>query len=329
MNLRDVLHAISTTYHSIAIRDIAATKSRPKEPGNYVGHQLASLIRNEAAEVLYDCVALGQSNFTTTKGSPGQDDWAYVPWLAVYDPLASAGAMHGYYVVYLFDAPRKAVHLSLNQGTYSVQQEFKFRATEVLLDRAALMRRKISDVSTGFDTTRITFGHNSSLATNYAAGHIVGRTYEGENLPGLGEIEADLQHLMKVYRTLIFRGGLDFEDQKPDPAGSKKTLTEVRAYRLHKRIERNPKASKEAKKVHGYVCKCCEFDFAEEYGDRGKHYIEAHHIKPLSSLIEGAPVEYDIKNDFTVLCSNCHRMVHRHNDLIDVVTLKKKMKRRV
>lgn len=44
---------------------------------------------------------------------------------------------------------------------------------------------------------------------------------------------------------------------------------------------------------------------------QGEFYIEAHHIRPLADN-DGASVQTDSKNDFAFLCSNCHRMVHRH-----------------
>jgi hypothetical protein len=46
----------------------------------------------------------------------------------------------------------------------------------------------------------------------------------------------------------------------------------------------------------------------------GEGFIEAHHLKPISSLEEGVAVAYDIAADFAVLCSNRHRMIHRCSD---------------
>jgi len=48
------------------------------------------------------------------------------------------------------------------------------------------------------------------------------------------------------------------------------------------------------------------------YGRRGVDYIEVHHTKPVSTLKTAAKV--DPNSDMTVLCSNCHRMVHRSKD---------------
>ncbi|MFF2322372.1 MrcB family domain-containing protein [Agrobacterium sp. NPDC058088] len=324
--LRDNLKTIATTYYSTARRRPRTNDAKSLPAGNYAKHPLAALIRGEAVDSILNVIGR-QDSTITAKGSPGQDDWAHVPWLAIYDPLASSGATNGYYVVYLFDAEAQRVHLSLNQGTYSVEREFNSRATQILAERAALMQEKISDALGPFTTQPITFQYQSTLTKNYAAGHIAGRTYDGHALPDEAELQGDLGDLMRLYRTLIFRGGLDFEDQIDDLKEGAKSITETRSYKFHKRIERNPKASSEAKSFHGYVCKCCGFDFQAKYGERGKDYIEAHHLRPLSSLEEGVPVEYDIENDFTVLCSNCHRMVHRNKELITIEELKKSMKK--
>lgn len=64
-------------------------------------------------------------------------------------------------------------------------------------------------------------------------------------------------------------------------------------------------------------------DFGRKYGEIGAGYIEAHHMRPISSLKEGETVEYDIQKDFSVLCSNCHRMIHRMEEPSDLVGLRK------
>ncbi len=80
------------------------------------------------------------------------------------------------------------------------------------------------------------------------------------------------------------------------------------------RYERNPKLRSEAKKIHGYSCKACGFNFEEKYGELGNEYIEVHHKKPLSYVNEEVLV--NPKTDLVVLCSNCHKMIHRKRNLI-------------
>ena len=78
-------------------------------------------------------------------------------------------------------------------------------------------------------------------------------------------------------------------------------------------FERNPALRAAAIAFHGTTCKACGFSFKLAYGEHGKDYIEVHHIIPVSSLIE--PSSISPKTDMTVLCSNCHRMVHRKREV--------------
>ena len=57
--------------------------------------------------------------------------------------------------------------------------------------------------------------------------------------------------------------------------------------------------------------------------DVGDGYIEAHHLKPISEIEEGATVTYQVATDFAVLCSNCHRMIHKSDDPSNVSELRK------
>ena len=56
------------------------------------------------------------------------------------------------------------------------------------------------------------------------------------------------------------------------------------------------------------ACEVCGFDFAGVYGARGSNFCEVHHLKPL------ADVRLEVEtylHDLAIVCSNCHRMLHR------------------
>jgi hypothetical protein len=80
------------------------------------------------------------------------------------------------------------------------------------------------------------------------------------------------------------------------------------------RYERNPINRARAIEIHGTICKACEFDFEKVYGERGKGFIEVHHIKPLFSTDK--EIVIDPETDLVPVCSNCHRMIHRKKDTI-------------
>lgn len=55
------------------------------------------------------------------------------------------------------------------------------------------------------------------------------------------------------------------------------------------------------------ICEVCGFDFFERYGERGRGFIECHHIEPLSQYEISKKTDF---SDLALLCANCHRMIH-------------------
>jgi 5-methylcytosine-specific restriction protein A len=97
-------------------------------------------------------------------------------------------------------------------------------------------------------------------------------------------------------------------------------------YRFHKYRERNSKiVSKKKKSVlkskGKLFCEVCEFDFHKTYGSIGYGFIECHHIKPIS---ENTASETKFE-DLALVCSNCHRMLHRKISVLSIIQLKKIM----
>ncbi|WP_010304616.1 EVE domain-containing protein [Kurthia senegalensis] len=83
------------------------------------------------------------------------------------------------------------------------------------------------------------------------------------------------------------------------------------------RYERNAANRKRAIEIHGTTCQACGFDFEKVYGERGRNFIEVHHIKPLHITKETL---VHPETDLIPLCANCHRMIHR--DPQHVLTVK-------
>jgi predicted HNH restriction endonuclease len=83
--------------------------------------------------------------------------------------------------------------------------------------------------------------------------------------------------------------------------------------RKHLSRERNSEVIKRAKdnfkKKNGKLyCEVCKFDFEERYGVIGKEFIEGHHIIPVSEMQEGHQTK---PSDIIMVCSNCHKIIHR------------------
>lgn len=84
--------------------------------------------------------------------------------------------------------------------------------------------------------------------------------------------------------------------------------------------ERDPQLRLDAIKIHGLICKCCEMDFEKAYGPLGKDFIHVHHLKPISERGEDL---VNPETDLTVLCPNCHSMIHRkRNNTLTIEELK-------
>jgi hypothetical protein len=56
------------------------------------------------------------------------------------------------------------------------------------------------------------------------------------------------------------------------------------------------------------VCEACSFSFEERYGEYAKDVIDVHHTRPLGTLLPNTMTKL---SDLMLLCSNCHRVVHR------------------
>ena len=89
--------------------------------------------------------------------------------------------------------------------------------------------------------------------------------------------------------------------------------------------ERNPELRTAAIRIHGTICMACGFNFEGKYGVHGKNFIEVHHLKPISRNFEKSNV--DPNKDLVVVCSNCHRMIHRNKiNILSLEDLKKIIK---
>jgi 5-methylcytosine-specific restriction protein A len=97
-------------------------------------------------------------------------------------------------------------------------------------------------------------------------------------------------------------------------------------YKLHKVRERDRKIieakKKKVLKEKGELkCEACDFNFEKTYGDLGKGYIECNHLIPLSNFQVSKETKLD---DLALLCSNCHRMIHKDLSISTIKEFKAK-----
>jgi len=115
---------------------------------------------------------------------------------------------------------------------------------------------------------------------------------------------------------------LKADELAPERPPTRETFPEGRLKeKLHLARERNAdlvrKAKERAIAQHGALtCTCCNFDFAKRYGVLGAGFIEAHHTVPVSELHPDG--EETRLEDIALVCSNCHRMLHRRRPWLEL-----------
>lgn len=309
--LRDLLFDIGQNYLTETTKELTA-------------NAFAERVRKHGQQTLFE--AVGDNNLKY-KTSVGQGNWAAVPWLGIFNPESTTSATHGIYVVYLFDADFKSAYLCLGQGVTKVKEEFGKGQIEELKRRAELIRARVPEHKRHFVSGGVNLGGSTNLAKEYDSAVAFYKEYNLEKLPENGYLESDLKLAVQLYELLIARGGTDnlesVELSNDSNDKNHATIIEKRQYIRHMKIERNAKAAKLAKKVHGYTCQGCGVNFQNIYGNIGKEYIEAHHLRPLHTLAEGESIAMDIVEDFAVLCANCHKIVHRAQPILTIQELRK------
>lgn len=281
----------------------------------FKNHEFATYLRKDVPVLLASYLNL--SDIYSVKASPGNGAWANIPWIAIFNKLVTETVRFGFFIVYLFPADFSGVYLSLIQGTASQKEIYGLgNSKKVLRNQAKLLRSMI------LNQTHMNFLEKIDLKLEvipktttarrlgqaYEAGNILAIYYSKNNFPSSQKLLDDLFNLIEIYEKLINTQPLEADLIE---INSEEVLFEDLAkFNTHKRIERSLALSKRVKQIQGYTCKACDFNFEYHYGEIGKEYIEAHHNVPISKL-EKAKIKLDPLKDFTVLCSNCHRMIHR------------------
>jgi predicted HNH restriction endonuclease len=119
--------------------------------------------------------------------------------------------------------------------------------------------------------------------------------------------------LARALERLGWVKGARAPDEPSDPAAYLEG-EERRLFIRHRQRDarlRKAKLSDVLKKTARLRCEVprCGFDFTRKYGDLGYGFAEVHHLVPLHKLRR--PKKNRLQ-DVAVICSNCHRMIHRY-----------------
>jgi 5-methylcytosine-specific restriction enzyme A len=281
-----------------------------KESNSFAGNTLAEFLRSEFPKIINNL--LGTSDRYLVKGSAGKGVWTNVPWVAVLDKTVTDTPQKGFYLVYLFCEDGSGLYISLNQGVTDLKQQYGSSVKNALKvksnDYTAQVPYNSPPVLAGPIDLKAT--QKMSLGDLYENGAIYSRYYQAGVLPTNTELESHLNEFIELYLSLVINQSSQHSSAIAEDDEEGLSIEDGTRLREHKRIERNQKLAKKAKELQGYTCKSCGFDFERKYGPLGKGFIEAHHLTPVSTL-KGKKIGLDPKKDFTVLCSNCHRMIHK------------------
>ena len=140
------------------------------------------------------------------------------------------------------------------------------------------------------------------------------------------EFEYDQDHLSQISSTIISWVNSDAILSAAKVNDEEVEVMEGRLlFRVHRYKERNRKIVNKKKdkvlQLNGkLICECCGFDFELKYGSLGEGFIECHHTKPLSEMKHG---EKTLLEDLSLVCSNCHSMIHHQQPWQTIGQLKK------
>ena len=97
-------------------------------------------------------------------------------------------------------------------------------------------------------------------------------------------------------------------------------------HHLHRERDRTIVAAKRRQVLAAtgrLACSVCTFDFQQFYGEIGADFCEIHHLIPLADADGEVQTRLD---DLAIVCSNCHRMLHRSRPFLTIEQLKSKIR---
>jgi 5-methylcytosine-specific restriction enzyme A len=309
---------------------------RAAKTETFARHPLADILRHQ----LPKSIAAGIPQYLVV-GSPGQGNWAEIPWVCVFDRSITESAEKGFYIVYLFDAAMSGVYLSLNQGWTQYERRYGIRqGREEVKKNVRTIQSTLRTTLGDFSFDPIGLHAEGTLGRGYEDGHICGKLYEVSHLPDDVDILVDLRNMLSVYRELKGLIGTDVfninavieaeseDDPNPSPSDLIKVEERFRTAssaaeiarelgrlerelqscppqvqrRLARAIARNRTIARLTKERAKFRCEICHIEGFEKRD--GSLYAEIHHVKELG---RSGP---DLPSNLICVCPTCHRKLH-------------------
>jgi predicted HNH restriction endonuclease len=120
--------------------------------------------------------------------------------------------------------------------------------------------------------------------------------------------------LLSPKRVQVLQSAIDREIASTDAIA----FLEGEMFRKEAAFRSRNRALIQAKKANcDFRCEVCGFKFEDAYGDIGRKYIVAHH----NELLANGPAKSTL-NDISLICANCHAMVHTRNPPLTIKELR-------
>ena len=274
-------------------------------------HPLRKFIENDVPKILKNSLDK-KYDYLKISSSAQQGKWVTAPWIIFLNQAITKSAQEGFYPSISFTEDCKKLILHIGQGIDDLKKNYGKEWITVSKSRALIMKHKLPEHKT-------IFIDNPSQVKNYRKSKNLTITSQFGKVQFIDKIknEEDLIHqiseLLNLFELLIERGGINNEDISEETKELVIEGVEEKIVKKHIQIEkvyykRSQGLINSRKENSNYDCEACGFNFNQFYND-SPNYIEAHHIIPISQMISDKRVT--TKDEIALLCSNCHKMIHK------------------
>ena len=164
----------------------------------FTSNPMATLIRNSFRDEIYKTGFITPDKFVVS-GSPGQGNWASIPWIGIFNKSITTTATKGIYIVYLFSSDCESVYLTLNQGCTELRNSLgRVGAVEV-------MKKVADEIISTIDSRGFSIGDNINLKDSrelpylYERGTIFYKEYKKRQIPSNDVLVSDLKKMVDIY----------------------------------------------------------------------------------------------------------------------------------
>ncbi len=160
----------------------------------FAKHPIGAILTDRLPKVIERFDFINNDTFVI-KGSYGNGNWTYTPWIAIFNRRITRTVQEGVYIVYLFSSDMERVYLTLNQGCTKLKNSYGTKeAIKKMQELSGQIRTKIKAGFFSIDND-LNIGHEL-----YEKGTIFYKMYEKGNIPEDSQLISDLEKMMGIYQ---------------------------------------------------------------------------------------------------------------------------------